>query len=327
MAARDLKALPKAHLHLHLEGGMRPGTLADLADGYGVPVPQIRGFGSFSVFASTYLAACDVLRTEADFARLIDETLDDAVDSGAAWIEVAFHPAHHRPRFGTDEQIIQMVLAAMAAATARTGVGASLMVSADRTKPPADAIELAELATRYADRGVVAFGLANDEELGAPEPYAEAYAIARAGGLLSTPHAGELCGPDSVRGALDALGADRIQHGVRAVEDPDLVQRLADQGVCLDVCPTSNLSLGVVDRLADHPLPALLAAGVPCSINADDPLLFGPGLLEEYELCRAELGLDDTALAAVATASIAHSAAPPDLKATALAAIAAWLTD
>jgi adenosine deaminase len=322
---RDLKALPKAHLHLHLEGGMRPGTLTGLADGYGVPVPQIRGFGSFTVFASTYLAACDVLRTEADFGRLIDETLDDAVDAGAVWVEVAFHPAHHRPRFGTDEQIIEMVLAALSSASERTGVGAGLMVSADRTKPPAEAVELAKLAITYADRGVVAFGLANDEVLGPPEPYAEAYAIARAGGLLSTPHAGELCGPESVLGALDALGADRIQHGVRAVEDPELVERLADDGICLDVCPTSNLALGVIEHMSDHALPTLLDAGVPCSINADDPLLFGPGLLEEYQLCRDELGLDDDALAGVAAASIEASGAPAEIRARALAGITTWL--
>ncbi len=200
------------------------------------------------------------------------------------------------------------------------------MLSADRTKPPADAVELAQLAAGFGGRGVVAFGLANDEVIGPPEPYAEAYAVARAAGLLSTPHAGELCGPESVRAALDALGADRIQHGVRAIEDPALVTRLAADGVCLDVCPTSNLSLGVVDRMADHPLPALLAAGVRCSINADDPLLFGPGLLEEYELCRSELGLDDEAMAHVATCSIEASGAPADLKATALAAVTTWLT-
>ena len=129
-----------------------------------------------------------------------------------------------------------------------------------------------------------------------------------------------------MRGALDVLGADRIQHGVRAIEDPDLVARLADERICLDVCPTSNLSLGVVDRLADHPLPELLDAGVPCSVNADDPLLFGPGLLEEYELCRDELGLDDDALAAVATASIEASGAPADVRARALDGIATWLT-
>jgi adenosine deaminase len=323
---RDLHALPKAHLHLHLEGGMRPETLADLAEGYGVPVPQIRGFGSFSAFASTYMAACDVLRTPADLTRLVSETMDDGVDAGAVWVEVAFHPAHHRARFGSDEQIVELVLDAIAEASARTGVGAGLMLAADRTKPPGDAVELARLAMAYADRGVVAFGLANDEVAGPPEPYAEAYAIARAAGLLSTPHAGELCGPESVRGALDALGADRIQHGVRAIEDPELIARLVDEEICLDVCPTSNLSLGVIEQMSDHPLPALLAAGVRCSVNADDPLLFGPGLLEEYELCRTELGLDDDALAAVATASIEASGAPADLKARALDGIATWLS-
>jgi adenosine deaminase len=322
---RDLQVLPKAHLHLHFEGGMRPETLAELCDGYGIPLPEIRGFGSFAAFASTYLAACDVLRTDADVTRLVDETLDDALASGAVWIEVAFHPAHHRARFGSDEAILELMLDAMAAASARTGVGAGLMLSVDRTKPPQDGVELAQLGARYAGRGVVSFGLANDEELGPPEPYAEAYAIARAAGLLSTPHAGELCGPESIRGALDALGADRIQHGVRAVEDPELVARLADEGVCLDVCPTSNLALGVIDRLDEHPLPALLDAGVRCSVNADDPLLFGPGLLEEYELCRRELGLDDAALAGVARASIDASAAPSPTKSAALIAVDAWL--
>ena len=322
---RDLLSLPKAHLHLHLEGGMRPETLAELAGGYGIPVPEIRGFGSFSAFAATYLAACDVLRTPEDLARLVRECIEDAAASGAVWIELAFHPAHHRPRFGSDRRIVELVLDAMDSASADTGVGAGLMLSVDRTKPTDDAVDLAVLARDFVGRGVVAFGLANDEVIGPPEPYAEAFIVAKAAGLLSTPHAGELCGPESIRGALDALGADRIQHGVRAIEDPELVQRLADHGVCLDVCPTSNLSLGVVDQIEDHPLPALLSAGVPVSINADDPLLFGPGLLEEYELCRTVLGLDDADLAGVARSSIEASGAPDDLKADSLDAITAWL--
>jgi adenosine deaminase len=113
-------------------------------------------------------------------------------------------------------------------------------------------------------------------------------------------------------------------HGVRAVEDPSLVARLADEGICLDVCPSSNVALGVVPRLEDHPLPQLLDAGVPCSLNADDPLLFGPGILAEYRLCRDQLGLDDDRLAAVAAASIAASGAPDDLKKSARVAVEAW---
>jgi adenosine deaminase len=199
------------------------------------------------------------------------------------------------------------------------------LLSVDRTLTPALAIEQATVAARHAGNGVVSIGLANDEAACAPEPFGPAFAIAREAGIISAPHAGEHGGPDSVRGALDALGADRVQHGVRSVEDTDLVRRLADDHVCLDVCPTSNICLSVVPALSVHPLPELLAAGVPCSINADDPLLFGVGLLDEYVVCREHLGLDDATLAACARSSIEHSGAPADVKVRAGQAIDAWL--
>ncbi len=322
---RDLAALPKAHLHVHLEGGMRPATLRDLAQRNGMPVPEVRGFGNFGVFAAMYVAACDVLTTPQDVARLIDETVDDAAAAGAVHVEPGMFLPHHRARLGPDEHVLEIVLDALASASARTGVSTGLMVSADRTRSPEDAAAQARLAARYAGRGVVAFGLANDEQGHPPEPFAEAFDIARSAGLLSTPHAGELDGPASVRGALDVLGADRILHGVRAVEDPALVQRLAASEVCLDVCPTSNLMLSVVDDLSAHPLVALLDAGVQCSIGADDPLLFGPGLLEEYELCRTTLGLSDAQLAAVARTSLTASGASPQVVEDGVAAVDAWL--
>jgi len=305
---------------------MRPSTLATLAEESDMAMPVVSGFGSFAAFADMYVGACLVLRTEADLVRLIDEVVEDAAQQGAVWIEPAFYQPRYRERLGADEHIIEMVLDAMAAASRRNGVGVGLMVAADRTADPAEAVAQAQLAARYADAGVVAFGLANDEVGFPPEPFAEAYAIARQAGLLATPHAGELAGPESVIGALDALGADRIQHGIRAIEDPALVARLADEGICLDVCPTSNLLLAVVPSLEEHPLPALLAAGVRCSINADDPLLFGPDLLEEYELCRAQFGFDDTTMAAIATTSIEASGANADHKAAGLAGVEAWLT-
>ena len=322
---RDLATLPKAHLHLHLEGGMRPSTLTELATRYRMTVPEIRGFGSFAAFAAMYVAACEVLREPDDMIRLVDDTVDDAAAAGAVWIEPAIYLPHHNARLGPDEEVLELVLDAFAAAGARHGVGCGLIVAADRTVDPAIAVRLAHLACRYADRGVVAFGLANDEGPFPPEPFADAFAVARAGGLLSTPHAGELAGPASVRGALDALGADRVQHGVRAIEDPELVKRLADEAVCCDVCPTSNVLLSVVPSVADHPLGALLDAGVPCSVNADDPLLFGPHLLEEYGLCRDELGFDDARMAAIARHSIDHSGAPESVKADARAGVDAWL--
>jgi adenosine deaminase len=201
------------------------------------------------------------------------------------------------------------------------------MMSSNRTRPVEEAIDLARLAAQYAGRGVVAFGLADDELRGRPEPFAAAFEIARAAGLVAAPHAGEHGGPDSVRGALDALGARRIQHGVRSAEDPELLRRLADSDVCLDVCPTSNVQLRVVESLAEHPLPTLLAAGVQVSLNADDPLFFGSGVLAEYELARHSFGLDDVALARIAACSIRASGAPPALKTKALADIDAWLTN
>ena len=305
---------------------MRPGTLAELAGTYGMEVPTIRGFGSFTAFADIYLAACDVLRTPEDLARLCTETVLDGVEAGAVYIEPSFYPPHHNARFGPDEAVLEIVLDAFEAAAREHGIAWGLMLASDRTEDPALAVHLARLAVRYRDRGIVSFGLANDETIGPPEDFAEAYDVIRDAGLLSTPHAGELAGPDSVRAALDVLGADRLQHGVRSVEDPDLLARLADEGICCDVCPTSNVLLSVYPDLGSHPLAALLDAGVPCSINGDDPLLFGPGLLEEYELCRDQLGLSDQQLAAAATASIEHSGASAEVRRTALAGIAAWLS-
>jgi adenosine deaminase len=324
-ATRDLRTLPKAHLHVHLEGAMRPSTLEELASAAGVPVPEIRGYGSFTAFADTYLAACDVLRSPEDFGRLVYEVVEDSVLGGAVWVEPSFYAPHHRERFGADEEVVDVVLDAAAEAAAKLDVGVGVMLAADRTVDPEIAVDQARIAVAARDRGVVSFGLANDEVMGPPEPFAPAFGVARDGGLLSVPHAGELAGPRSIREALDALAPDRIQHGVRAVEDPALVAELADSGICLDVCPTSNLLLSVFPSVAEHPLPDLLAAGVRCSLNADDPLLFGPNLLEEYELARAEMGLDDEALAFIARCSIDASGAPDAIKVSARAGIDAWL--
>jgi aminodeoxyfutalosine deaminase len=148
---------------------------------------------------------------------------------------------------------------------------------------PMEAAELtARHAVAYRDRGVVGLGLGGPEAEHPPEPYARAFAIARDGGIGSVPHAGEVAGPASIRGALDALAADRIRHGIRAVEDPGLVSELAGRGVVLDVCPISNLRTGVVASLAVHPLPQLVAAGVACSVSTDDPAMFGTDLTADY---------------------------------------------
>jgi adenosine deaminase len=150
-------------------------------------------------------------------------------------------------------------------------------------------------------------------------------ALAAQAGLICAPHAGEFAGPASVRAAIEALHARRILHGVRAVEDPDLLREVAARGVCFDVCLTSNVKLGVVPTLEQHPLPVLLAAGVPCSLGADDPLLFDASLLDEYDHARTTLGLDDVQLAEIARASLRSGGTPSPLRERALAGVDAWL--
>ena len=250
--------------------------------------------------------------------------------------------------FETQEECWRFGLAAAEAAEAATGVGVAFVAAADRTEPADLAVERAIVAAGLVaaeqhmitsgmahfdgqHSGIASFGLHGNEEGFPPEPFAEAFRIATTGtGLMSTPHAGEIApfpqgGAASVAGALDSLAADRIMHGVLAIEDPALVERLAAERICLDVCPSSNLLLNVFPSIHEHPLPALLEAGVPCSLASDDPLLFGPSLLDEYELCRDEMGLSDEQLAAIARTSFEFSAAPHQVKEAGYASIDGWL--
>jgi adenosine deaminase len=151
---------------------------------------------------------------------------------------------------------------------------------------------------------VVGFGLASDETARPAADFAEAFAIAAEAGLRSVPHAGELAGPGSVADALDHLAPIRIGHGVRAIEDPDVLHRLVAEGIVCDVCPTSNLTLGLAPDAAHHQLIRMLEAGVRCTLNADDPLMFGSSIVQEYELARDQMGLDDEALRLIAATSL-----------------------
>jgi adenosine deaminase len=198
-------------------------------------------------------------------------------------------------------------------------------VAANRTKHPLEARTLARLAAAYAGHGVTGFGLSNDERRGTVADFAPAFRIARRAGLAAVPHGGELCGPDSVRACLDELHADRIGHGVAAAADRALLTRLAAGGTTLEVCPTSNVALGVAAEPGDVPLRALLAAGIPIALGADDPLLFGPRLTAQYEIARRVHQLTDEELAALARMSVAGSAAPAPRRAALLAGIDAWL--
>jgi adenosine deaminase len=221
--------------------------------------------------------------------------------------------------------MLELVLSAAADAAQRAGIGVGIIVAANRTRHPLDARTLARLAAAYADRGVVGFGLSSDERRGTAADFAPAFRIAARAGLRSVPHGGELAGPASVRACLDELHADRIGHGVAAAQDPELLVRLAAARVTLEVCPTSNVALGVATTARDVPLPELVQAGIPIALGADDPLLFGPRLAAQYELARHVHGMSDDDLAGLARMSVVGSAAPAAIQKRLLAEIDEWL--
>ena len=334
--ARSLAALPKAHLHLHFTGSMRHATLVELAIRHGIRLPpaltedwppQLSGTderGWFR-FQRLYDTARSVLRTPADVHRLLTETAHDEHADGSRWLEIQVDPSGYAARFGGITAVLELVLEAAAAAGAATGIGIGVIVAANRTKHPLEARTLARLAVQYAGRGVTGFGLSNDERRGPARDFAAAFGIAGRGGLLLVPHGGELAGPASVTACLDDLWADRIGHGIRAAEDPALVKRLAAEGITCEVCPSSNVALGVAPSPARVPLRPLFEAGVPVALGADDPLLFGPRLTAQYEIARHAHGFGDAELADLARTSVLASVAPEPLRARLLVGIDDWL--
>ncbi|MFC7329348.1 adenosine deaminase [Marinactinospora rubrisoli] len=334
---RPITRLPKAHLHLHFTGSMRHSTLVELAELRGVHLPQAlveewppklratdeRGWFRFQ---RLYDIARSVLQRPEDVYRLLAEAAEDERAAGSGWLEIQVDPSGYAARFDGLTATMELILDAARAAERETGVGIGLVVAANRTKHPLDAKALARLARQYAGHGVVGFGLNNDERRGRAREFEGAFRIARRAGLLSVPHGGELQGARSVRECLDELEADRIGHGVRAIEDPYLVERIATQEVTLEVCPSSNVGLGVVEELAHVPLRRLFDSGAPIALGTDDPLLFGPRLAEQYETARRTFGFSDAELAELARMSIRGSGAPESRRKELLAGVDAWLS-
>jgi adenosine deaminase len=332
---RSLVDLPKAHLHLHFTGSMRHATVLELADEHGIWLPDAltadwpprlsaadeKGWFRFQ---RLYDIARSVVTTESAVRRLLREAAEDEAVEGSRWLEIQVDPSGYAAYFGGITAFTDLVIDAAREATRATGVHVAIVIAANRTRHPLDARTLARLAAQYAGRGVVGFGLSNDERRGEALAFAKAFDIAARAGLLATPHGGELRGAESVWSCLDGLAAQRIGHGVRSVEDPTLVAHLADMGVTLEVCPQSNVALGVYPDLAAVPLRELFDAGVRVALGADDPLLFDSRLLAQYEAARTVHGFDDDELAELARMSVRGSAAPSDIRDGLLSEIDAW---
>jgi aminodeoxyfutalosine deaminase len=297
---------PKIELHVHLEGTVRPKTLLEIARRNDYPLPAdtedslaaLYDFRDFTHFIEVWVLTTNALRTAQDFRQVVVEYAAEAASHGAVYVEGIFSPAERVHRGVGWDEIFSGYCEGAEEAREQHGVEVRLTPDIIRGYPLEDAEETVRYAARYRDRGVLGVGLGGLEADYPPEPYEPAFELARELGLASVPHAGEVAGPPSVRGALETLRADRIRHGVRAVEDSGLVREIADRRVVLDVCPISNLRTGAVRSLEEHPLPQLVAAGAVCSISTDDPAMFGTDLAKDYEAA-ASLGLDpETAYAA-----------------------------
>ena len=334
---RELLELPKAHLHLHFTGSMRHATLLELAERDGIvlpdqlvedwpPVLSAADEKGWFRFQRLYDVARSVLRTEDDVRRLVREAAEDDVRDGGRWLEIQVDPSGYGARFGGITAFTDLVLDAVRDASQATGLGMAVVIAANRTRHPLDARTLARLAGQYAGRGVVGFGLSNDERRGRTDDFAGAFQIAERAGLTLVPHGGELRGPEHIRLCLDSLHADRLGHGVRAAEDPALLDRIVEAGIALEVCPVSNVALGVYSDLTSVPLPTLMAAGATVALGADDPLLFGSQLAGQYATMRAAHDLTDAQLAELARMSVRASRAPDSAKTEILGDIDRWLS-
>jgi aminodeoxyfutalosine deaminase len=290
---------PKIELHVHLEGTVRPETLLEIArrNDYALPADTVEGlrelyeFRDFEHFIEVWVLTTNALRTRDDFRQVVVDYAREAAAHGAVYVEAIFSPAERFRRGVAWDDIFAGYCDGAEEARELHGVEIRLTPDIVRGFPLDEAEPVVRYSAVYADRGVVAVGLGGLEAQYPPEPYAPVFELAKQEGLGSVPHAGEVAGPASVRGALDALGADRIRHGFRAIEDEELVAELAQRGIVLDVSPVSNVRTGAVGSLAEHPLPRLVAAGVRCSISTDDPAMFDTDLTRDYDAARS-LGVD-----------------------------------
>jgi adenosine deaminase len=301
--------IPKAELHVHLEGTAPPELIGRIAQRNGLAVPEgLLGdderftFTDFLDFLAAYDRAASVIRTGEDYRDITYEYLRACAQEGAIYVELTCSPDHAALVGLTDTEHIDGIARGIDDAREH-GIEGRILVSAVRNFGVEQALRVARYAADLPHPYVVGFSMAGDEKNFPASQFAEAYAIASEAGLGCTMHAGEWAGPESVRAALE-LPVTRISHGVRAIEDPALVDELAERGIVLECCPTSNVVLGVYPSYSEHPLPRLAAAGVRFTLGSDDPPYFGASIGGEYAIAQEKLGFDEDRLKAITATAI-----------------------
>jgi aminodeoxyfutalosine deaminase len=289
-----LAPVPKIELHVHLEGTVRARHLLEMAARNGVRLPadnesdlsRLYQFRDFAHFAELWMMTTSAIQKEEDFRQVVLGYAEEAASHGAVYVEGIFTPAERVTGGASWDEVFTGFCDGALQAKERFGVEMRLTTDTPRNFDLETAMQTARYSVKYRDRGVVGLGIGGPEEGYPPEPFEKAFLLAKEGGIGSVPHAGETAGPESVLGAIDALGADRIRHGIRAMEDPGVVRELVAREIICDVCPVSNLRTGAIGSLEDHPLGAMLEAGILCSISTDDPAMFDTDLSREYQVAQ-----------------------------------------
>lgn len=326
----DLNALPKAELHVHVEGTFEPALIFEIAERNGVRLPYsgvdaLRAaydFTNLQSFLDVYYAGMSVLRTERDFYDLAIAYLRRAASQCVRHAEIFFDPQAHLARGVAFDVVVDGLVQALLDGEREFGTTSRLIMCFLRDLPEASAMDVLDLALRTRNRGrIVAVGLDSTELGNPPSKFARVFERAHAEGFFAVAHAGEEGPPAYVTEALDVLKVSRIDHGVRCMEDAGLVDRLRRERVPLTVCPLSNVKLHVVARLSDHPLKRMFDAGLLVTVNSDDPAYFGGYLGENYAQTAAALGLSAVEVAALARYSFEASFLDPAARTRSIAEI------
>ncbi|WP_367323145.1 adenosine deaminase [Streptomyces sp. HUAS ZL42] len=307
-------SIPKAELHLHIEGTLEPELAFALAARNGVTLPyadtdELRKayqFEDLQSFLNLYYELMAVLRTERDFEDLADAYLARAAAQGVRHVEMFFDPQAHIARGVDMGTVVEGLWRALGRSESVHGISAQLIMCFLRDESAESALRTLEAAEPYLDR-ITGVGLDSAEVGNPPAKFREVYEAAAARGLRRVAHAGEEGPAEYIAEALDVLGVERIDHGLRCMEDPALVERLVRERVPLTVCPLSNVRLRTVDVLADHPLPAMLDAGLLCTVNSDDPAYFGGYVGDNFDAVGRTLGLSEDLLRELARNSFVAS--------------------
>ncbi|MGC8959004.1 MAG: adenosine deaminase [Chloroflexia bacterium] len=314
-----LRRLPKVELHVHLEGSIRPRTLAELAEKNRVHLPggveAVYRFADFRGFLDAYMRCAACLCEREDFRRVTYEFLCDEAAQGIRYCEVFLSSMQHLRRDFDFQCIMQGIREGYEAARAEHDIRMGVIFDHGRQFGVEAGRQVLEQALATRAYGVIGLSIGGDEEQGPPEDFREIFARARAAGLHLTAHAGEVCGPESIWGAIRALGVRRIGHGIRAVEDPELLRYLRREGIFLDICPTSNVRTGAAPSFQEHPVRRLFDAGIPITLSSDDPALFQTSLLQEYLLLVEQFGFTPEEIRQVALNGVRASFLPAEERA------------